>query len=242
MILEMMNNEYFSFKKLLWDTENFSIDTYELTFKQEIPNTFLKELDFLQNINGLIYVKNLTCNRQNSKYIGIKTNAILYDTNITFETNNYDLNNSEMEDYNCKIVKEIKIDEDLNQFEYSRFLNDFELKKRAKKNVYIEWLNNSLNKENKYFLIIEKNKILLGYILFKVANDICTIELIAVKSEYQNMKLGTKLLSFLKTHAIENKISRIVVGTQISNLKAINFYIKNGFYVSDTTDIYHWWV
>jgi ribosomal protein S18 acetylase RimI-like enzyme len=83
---------------------------------------------------------------------------------------------------------------------------------------------------------------LLGYILFKVTNNICTIELIAVKSEYQNMKLGTKLLSFLNTHAIKNKISKIVVGTQISNLKAINFYIKNGFYVSETTDIYHWWV
>lgn len=237
-----IDNDYFNFKELPWDTENFNVDTYELFLKQEIPNYFKHNLDFLKDIKGLIYIRNMTCNRQNSKYIGTYTKAVLYDTNIKFELDNIETTKPTSDDFSFRIVDKIDLDEELIQFSYSRFYNDLELKKHMKKNIYREWVINSFNNENKHFLILESNNLMLGYILFNVINSICTIELISIRTEFQNMKIGTKLVSLLKYYTLKSNVSKIVVGTQINNIKAINFYIKNGFYVSNTTDIYHWWV
>lgn len=205
----------------------------------------INELKSIWNNADLLYIKNNTKNRINSKFIGEETSAIMYDTNISFVL---DLKNSvqfqvdDYSDFTYAIESELNIElNDFINFSDSRFIMDVRLKNRMKSNIYIDWIKNSFNIENKKFLIIKKKNEVLGFILYHVIDDSITIELISVKSGYHNQKIGSNLIDYLKRLAIDSNIAFIHVGTQISNILAINFYMKNGFFVKSTTDIYHWW-
>jgi len=238
----MIDNEYFCFNKLLWDTENLRLDTFLLLLKKDLSQIQLSKLNFIFDVKGLIYIKNATQFRENSKFIGLNTNAVLYDTNLFFK---YNVKNEEdmiLNEYNYEICPSLKIEiKDFAFYEYSRFYKDIRLRERSKNDVYSDWIKNAQSIKSKMFLTIKKQNNILGYILYEIKQSTYTIELISIKKEYQNMKLGTRLIYFLKKHALKNKVSSIFVGTQISNIKAINFYIRNGFHVMTSTDIYHWW-
>ena len=236
----IVENEYYSFNKLEWDTDNLDIDTYELVLKKELTSDIKIEIKKMLCENSLIYIKNSTNNRENSKFIGESTEAILYDTNVTFTYNCTEDKDFDLKEYNYFIRTSLNItSEDFTLFDYSRFAKDLELSKRMKNNIYTEWISNSSNKENKFFITIESNQDVMGYILYRVDRLDYIIELISVKKMYQNMRIGSGLMEFLRKVAVTNNISKIVVGTQISNIKAINFYITMGFKVIGTTDIYH---
>lgn len=237
-----IDNECFSFKKLLWDTENFNINTYELFLKKDLHEKHIQELNFIFGIKGLIYIKNATQNRNNSKFIGLNFDAVLYDTNIFFKFNISNNEKFHSSEYNYKISSAFAMDiENFAIYEYSRFYKDTELRERSNKNIYSEWINNAQSIGSKKFLTIESQNTVTGYVLYQANPSEYTIELISTNKEYQNMKLGTILIECLKKEALNNSVSKIFVGTQISNVRAINLYIKNGFNVVSTTDIYHWW-
>lgn len=239
----MNNNQSYSFRKLDWDTSNLGIDTYEMIFKQDIDLTDSGFLDLFTNSKGLIYIKNKTEFRRNSKIISEKTKAVLYDTNVTFGFIIKEHCSFNFENYNLEITSKLYLNEnDFNDFAYSRFYKDSELKNKMKKDIYSEWISNSCEKNNKIFFTISNHNALLGYLLIRVEENNYIIELISISRKYRNMNLGSLLLNFLKDTAHKNKITKIYVGTQISNIFAINFYIKNGFYVEKTTDIYHLWL
>jgi len=237
-----IDNEYFSFNKLLWDTENLNLNVFELLLKKDLNLNQFKQLNFIFDIKGLIFIKNATLNRENSKWIGLNLNAILYDTNVFFE---YDIKNEEEivhNEYNYKICSSLEDDiSDFASYNYSRFYKDSDLRDRSKNDIYSEWVNNARLIDNKKFIKIEFQNNVLGYVLYSIKQSDYSIELISIKNKYQNMKLGTRLIDFLKKEAFNHNVSKIYVGTQISNINAINFYIKNGFYVASTTDIYHLW-
>jgi ribosomal protein S18 acetylase RimI-like enzyme len=238
----IVDNEYFIFRKLFWETENLNLDTYELILHKELNDRFLQELQFLLDINGLVYIKNATKNRQNSNYIGNNTKAILYDTNITFVCNNFKNPELDETDINYEHKSYLNmIYAEFVQFPYSRFSLDKKLKKKLKKNIYYEWIRSSFDKNNKHFITACQNGEIIGYILYREDESNYVIELIAVKQKYQHKKIGSQLINVLKKEASNNHISIIIVGTQVSNITGINFYIKNGFSIKETTDIYHWW-
>jgi len=239
----IVENEYYSLNKLEWDTINLDINTYELVLKKELTGDIKIEIKKMLSENSLVYIKNSTNNRENSKFIGENTKAVLYDTNVTFTYDCTGDKDFDLKEYNYFIRKSLNItSEDFTHFDYSRFAKDLELSKRMKNDIYTEWISNSSNKENKFFITVESNQDVMGYILCRVDRFDYIIELISVKMMYQNMRIGSGLMEFLKKVAVTNNISKIVVGTQISNIKAMNFYIKNEFFVSSTIDIYHWWL
>jgi ribosomal protein S18 acetylase RimI-like enzyme len=238
----LVDNEYFIFKKLLWDTENLNLDTYELVFKKGLIDNAIQEIKFLHNIKGLIYIKNPTNYRENSKYIGINTKSVLYDTNITLKCNIKKEENIELIDYNYKILSHLHSSiDDLINYAHSRFFKDLEFSNKSRTNIYLEWIRNAQKSDDKMFITLEYQSEVLGFLLYSEHNFVFTIELISIKKIYQNMQLGSKLIKILKNEALKKNINEIFVGTQISNIQAINFYIKNGFLVVNTTDIYHWW-
>ncbi|AUD64585.1 hypothetical protein BK011_02405 [Tenericutes bacterium MZ-XQ] len=241
----IIDNEYFTYKRLDWDSRNLGLETYELQLKQDLNAVSINEIKSIWNSADLLYIKNNTKNRLNSRFIGEETSAIMYDTNISFVLN---LKNSvqfrvdDYSDFTYAIESELNIElNDFINFSDSRFIMDIRLKNRMKSNIYIDWIKNSFNIENKKFLIIRKKNEVLGFILYHVIDDSITIELISVKSGYHNQKIGSNLIDYLKRFAIDSNIAFIHVGTQISNIFAINFYMKNGFFVKSTTDVYHWW-
>ena len=59
----------------------------------------------------------------------------------------------------------------------------------------------------------------------------------------KDKSIGTKMIKFLESYLSENfkEIEVIKVGTQSNNIRAINFYTKNGFRVKEIRSIYHYW-
>ena len=82
-----MENKNYILRKLDWDSSKFNIPVFEVSFqKQSNENDFrriIKELDQAK----LVFFKNPTRFRENSKLISEFSRAILYDTNIVFDKN-----------------------------------------------------------------------------------------------------------------------------------------------------------
>ncbi len=90
------------------------------------------------------------------------------------------------------------------------------------------------------FLVAELNHIVVGYIIFWVKeNRIGHIIVIAVDSEYHNMQIGTILIKKSIDIFKRNKINKVILEVRKSNIKARNFYQKNGFVPTDVTPGYY---
>lgn len=81
-------------------------------------------------------------------------------------------------------------------------------------------------------VIVAYSADVLGYIAV-YANDMQTkvayITLFAIKPDYQRCGIGYRLLKEAELIAIQRGLSRIRLEVQKSNIKAIQFYRKNGF-------------
>lgn len=239
-----MNNKYVV-SKLLWDSSFFNLKVSSIYLNENIDETDWLMIDKVVQNDDLIYIKNLTKNRYNSKIISYKTNAFIVDTNIVFEKkcaqDNYII------DFDFQDLKYFFTDEpvyDLSlllDFSDSRFVVDEKLLKLGGSKVHIQWVINSYkNKDKKFLYVVDKNYP-IGFLLFSISNTIATIELISVISQYQGKKIGSLLIHLLEEYLYNEGIQFIKVGTQVSNFVALNFYIKSGFKITDTIDVYHWW-
>ena len=77
-----------------------------------------------------------------------------------------------------------------------------------------------------------------GFVTYKIIEQKLVIGLVGVFPEYQGKKISQKLLYYIQNVAIKNNCSEICVSTQGKNIKAINAYIKSGFFIGD---IKHWY-
>ena len=73
--------------------------------------------------------------------------------------------------------------------------------------------------------VYEEDRNILGFIQYKLLYETLEIINIAVKEEYQNRKIGTKLLD----HISELGENHILLEVNENNKKAIEFYKKNDF-------------
>ena len=176
-------------KPLQWDTEYFGIrcgkavvNDSDTDFSEFCQDTCEYEFVTIQNIGNNVEV---------NKQIAINTSAYLVDVNIQFEkeilTDNINGSNS------CIIMKTVdtpdnirrKLTVEKNDFKFSKFVCDDELKKRNGYLVYREWLKNACKDANKYFALLMSKDNVCAYILFNIDNNIGTIELVKVAKEYQ---------------------------------------------------------
>ena len=79
-----------------------------------------------------------------------------------------------------------------------------------------------------YFEYIEDGKI-IGYVKYLVMYDKMEIENIFVEEQYRGKGIGTKLMSYLISKAIEKQVVNITLEVRISNEIARNLYKKFGF-------------
>lgn len=75
---------------------------------------------------------------------------------------------------------------------------------------------------------IEKN-IVLGTLKYSLIYDRIEIDNIEVKEEYRGKGIGTKMMSYLVSLAIENRVENITLEVRVSNTIARNLYKKFGF-------------
>lgn len=111
--------------------------------------------------------------------------------------------------------------------------NSYNLNIHSKDSIFKE-LNTKIFK---YFVAKIDNKV-IGFISFSHTLDI-EIEAIAVDVYYTNKGVATLLLNKCFEFAKQNNIKNIFLEVRESNQKAINLYIKNGFYKSNSRERYY---
>ena len=80
--------------------------------------------------------------------------------------------------------------------------------------------------KNDKILVYEFGNRIIGFIQYNVNFEVLDILYIYVLEEYQNLKIGTKLLNFIIEN---NNIQRIMLEVSKSNKKALDFYLYNNF-------------
>lgn len=116
-----------------------------------------------------------------------------------------------------------------NSIKYSRYFNKFFNKENADC-FYQIWIEKSVSAQfDDICLINREDDIINGFITLKKINNTGKIGLIAVSTQYQNIGVGSKLLTQGLTWLQKNNLDELSVVTQGVNITAQRFYQKNGF-------------
>lgn len=91
-----------------------------------------------------------------------------------------------------------------------------------------EIIQESTNPFSKKIEYIEDDKV-VGILKYSLIYDRMEIDNIEVKEEYRNKGIGTKMMSYLVSLAIEKRVINITLEVRISNEVARNLYKKFGF-------------
>lgn len=124
-----------------------------------------------------------------------------------------------------------------NAYSLSRYrLPYFDKNDRDK--FYSTWIENAVRGEfDDVCLVIREQSKVAGYISLKKDATTLKVGLIAVAEGFQGKGIGKRLLVLAEQYAYQASCSVISVATQISNIGAINLYLKFGFTCQETS---HW--
>jgi dTDP-4-amino-4,6-dideoxy-D-galactose acyltransferase len=103
-------------------------------------------------------------------------------------------------------------------------------------NMYNIWIKNSLS----CLHICTYNEFTAGLVTLEKEGSTPRIGLISVHEKLQNKGLGGQLVAYIERHCHERGDKVLEVITQSANLRAIRFYLKNGFVEKSQSFLYHW--
>lgn len=239
-----LGNNTIKFIPLEWDTNYFNVKSGRIQLNGNI--TKAEEIEIYEFIKKyeFITIENVGNNSHNNNWIGKNTNASLTDINIQYKKNI--LKNPVILDDNLQIFNSLVGDSRLislakQSFIHSRFFNDSYISDDLAENIYENWVKNSFNKKEKYFVICENEEVIEGFLLFSYQHKEAIIELIAVDEKMRGKNIGKKLLNKLVSYLITIEVSTVKVGTQVDNISAMRFYSKNNFIIQKASSIYHIW-
>jgi dTDP-4-amino-4,6-dideoxy-D-galactose acyltransferase len=231
-------------EELKWDTDFFG---YQIC-KVEIENFHVDQFE------GLI----LYLNKSNVKLVyvypldNISTNTLktfeipVIDTKITFEKEGgFSLNAL------TSITSFVAIEksEDLEKLalisgEYSRFKKDIKFSNHEYFRLYKEWIRKSISREiANDVLVYKKGCNILGFVSYSITktSDI-VIGLIAVDPKESGQGIGKLLMQAVENAAVQKNVNKIIVSTQLENIRALAFYQSCGFTKKKQQEIFHLWI
>lgn len=233
-------------KWLEWDTNFFGIDSYKCSIEKEDDYKCLCE--FYQKQDNC-FITAINVGNQNKFNLMMskcfQPMVFLADINISFSKNVVVDEDVDLDTIYFEVSNNYAYDENVveiaGNFKYSRFFNDPNLGENRLE-IYKNWVRNAFGKSEKYYVLAKENGKTIGFILFSF-NDVssATIELIAINNRYRNREIGSFLIKKLNAYLEKLAVKKIYVGTQVSNIEAINFYFKNGFKIHKVHSIYHIW-
>ena len=244
-VIYIIETQRYKIEKLTWDTEFFNINSARVILEKEIDKMDLKKIQLYIQENNIKFatIQNNNNNEANNNILGTWENVYLADVNLKLMKKVEEKYRNYIND-NIKISNNLPEDNNIlnisnSSFIHSRFLIDKKLKNGNQ--VYGEWAKNSFNRKDKFFCYYNTNNKIEGFIIFSVdnVNSSIIIELMAIEKEYRNKGIGTSLVKNLENYALKENISYIKVGTQLNNIEAQNFYIKNNFKHYQNNSIYH---
>lgn len=219
-----------------------------------------KNVYFLKSPLGDIS-KNDFPDSPNLAYIKISTHSLneiqrveslgfnLIDTNILLckEIRGSLVNLSIPHDYSIRLSKPVDCDHVGNiardNFRFSRFHQDQRVSKTAADRIKQVWAKNYFSGIRGDYMIVACYKdqpVGFCQILLKNASDL-VIDLIAVDSQHHGNGLASAMINFL-SNQIAPSLSgqtKIIVGTQISNLPSLCLYQKLGFKIISSDYVFH---
>lgn len=234
-------NKY-EINSLTWDSNFFGANTVKVSIYDKLTENDLKEiLEEVKRFEFIIF-SDRSSEYYNDYLIGSYTDAYLVDSNIQLSLIN-DLEEKIDESEKLEISNNYPYNEDIlliakNNIKYSKYFNDPNVNSIKGAELYMNWTKNSFHDLDKYF-ITYKEETIRGFLLFSLAEEVATIELLIIDEKQHGLGIGTKLINELKHYLPRNFI--INVGTQIDNMEAINFYMKNGFKLKTNQRTYHYW-
>lgn len=238
----MIDKNIAKFYDLQWDTDYFGVTCAKAILYKPLNINYWNELKKQFEKYQFVSIQNVNSEPINARLIGRDTKAFLVDVNIQFKkklSDNYVMPGTVTIYNNMELDKKIV---EMADFKISKFTEDRQLVKRGGKDVYRKWLINSFGREEKYFAISrDSNDEINGFLLHSYSNNSCTVELIAVSSRCTNSGVGTNLFKAIEFSALEHGCNEILVGTQVRNLRAINFYHKVGCRKVGCHQVYHLW-
>ena len=230
------------FKYLEWDTNFFDFKVGEIINQKNSDLELLDLLNYLKNENyTLIYLfsKNkINCNKTPYKIQNVgkkitfakKIKKInLIDKNIM----KYDLDYPNIELINLAIESGI----------YSRFNIDKNIEKGKFRELYKQWIVNSVNKKIATEVITynDGNNI-AGMVTLGEKNSKGDIGIIAVNENYRGKKIASKLITAAEHYFEKQGYLEMQVVTQGNNEPACRLYEKNGFEIDRMEFVYHIWL
>jgi dTDP-4-amino-4,6-dideoxy-D-galactose acyltransferase len=122
----------------------------------------------------------------------------------------------------------------------SRFKVDSLLPAGSYERLYETWLANTVaNRPRAVIFAYHYDDRIAGIITAEWHGAKCSIGLLAVLQPYQGQGIGAKLIRHLQDVCIPNKAASVEVKTQLSNARAIAFYLKNSFAERERFFLYH---
>lgn len=232
-----------TFYNLEWDTDFFGVTSAKVILKKPLTLTEWRELKDRFQLYEFISIENRDSEPVNANIIGQDTAAFLADVNIQF-TKKLKGPSNEMQK-NITIhqgLKRVNQVLDIVDFQFSKFTADAQFALRGGDQVYHQWIINSFEKQNKYFLLSnDDNGDINGFLLHSYTDSACVIELLSVSQALTNGGVGTSLFKAVEYAAYQHGFNEIRVGTQLRNIGAINFYHKVGCKQVGCHQVYHLW-
>lgn len=229
-------------EELKWDSDFFKIHAGRfIVAKEEDLNDIVLEQ---MNHFDFVSIQNVNNNQKNNIIIAKKTNAFLADVNIQFEK---EVRIQEI-NKNCYTCTAAFFGQNYSDsfiiardgFKYSKFERDQGLLLRGGGRLYEEWLRNSIDSTNKFFMYYYTNQV-NGFILYRIEEDKAIIEIALVDPKFQRQGIISKLIRSLEADLYKKGIFKLIVGTQMDNLPAINVYHKLGFSEIKHISVFHLW-
>ncbi len=220
--------------RLDWDSKFFEIEIGELIYQKHFnyENVDIFDLLYIKSNNDF----ELEINNFKNAFSETK---VVFSKNLNFfETSNRNIFSFDKINYNIEEIYELAFESG----KFSRFFLDNNFKKEKFKELYKKWVDNSISKlfADDLFVYQNDNKT-MGFVTYKINNNIAKIGLIAVSPNYQGKGIGGKLLNYLENLLFQNNIKTLYIPTQKNNLVACNFYKKQGYIVNEKTIIKHYW-
>ena len=226
-----------------WDSNFFSKKSYNLDISKSNFNPNKNFIESFENDFSDCFTSIKLDTNYDYKYVKFlqECDFKYIDTEVALKLN--DNNMVHIGDDRFKIQKigenfDLPYEELGSSFSLTRFHTDPNIDNSKADLLWIEYLKNFIPSKNKYIYVAKMEGECVGVILINMFNKVANISYIAVIEEYRSFGVGKKLIQKIISDFSDFEIK---TGTQVKNIKALNFYIQNGFAISNTYSIFHRW-
>ena len=240
------NAEYY-FKFLKWDSKFFGRNCYILDAARSRlrPSLSMRKLINRRFYNCFITAKiDTACDRslleflQLSGFRYIETEIILKYQTVSRQQRLFSPNQSIIE---VKQNMNLPYEELGSVFTMTRFHSDVHIPRDQADLLWIEYIKNHIPSSAERLFIAKKGKEVAGAVIVNINRNRrrADISFVSVREKFRHIGIGSGLISYvIQTFGHKG----FYVGTQASNIAALNFYIKNGFSIIEKSMIvFHRW-